>query len=1351
MKSHRNPTRPRLARMALCIALALGGPLVGLPGMAQVSISEVPLINADVSVKPNLMFILDNSGSMDFDYLPDSLDDRQNQWDEVSRRDRYGHWSSHCNGAAFNPDSEAVDYERPVTPDGRRYPNMSPTAAWSDGFIPATVSNSSYNVTTSINTETPDPDRAVADGGPVTLDVSVSIYDGSYSYSVGHPIVFYQRIDSSTTDRTHFVVGSVTAVATSGKYKTYTIRLTFSSFRNGTIANWVMGRVSTVDLTSTSNSPRTDYYYTYSPLSNSPKAMSWAYDSNGTLNWSDTFVAECMSEIGTAPGSDRFTQRFIGDLPTASDKVRYANWYSYYRKRILMMRSAAGRTMASLNDDYRVGFSSLNKDGAFNTTVTNDLRYFMDVGDFTTSHKLTFFSNLYGSPVGNSTPLRRALAKVGRYYGNRFTGQTDPMQHACQRNYSLLTTDGYWNESTNPTQLDGSTAIGNQDGNINTSPRPEYDNSQNYTAVYQRTNYKEGSSSGCFSGRKRYIPYTETRTLTSTTDGSTYSDWAAVPGSDGSATSCRSSAPGASSATLISQVGGPALNTLADVAAYYYKTDLRSDLIDTVPYSDSDPNRKQHMTTYTLGLGLSGQLSFDEDYYKDSTSSPTYQGLKAGTVNWPIPSADKPSTIDDLWHAAINGHGIYYSANNASNLSKSLSKALKSISERNGAGASAASTSLRPVLGTDQVFVASYTTIFWTGELEARTFKLNSDDTISVGAENRDWKASGALTSREYTGRTIYYMRKQTTGTGPTAVTALSMGNFDHATLSTDVDGTDLTAHFANYCSKVPQPSQCTTLSTAQKTSAGGANLVNFLRGDRSNENTLYRARESVLGDMVDASPVYVGKPPFLYTGNGYPDYATQKRDRCPVVYAAANDGMLHAFSAKSTRTEHAGCPDAGQEMWAYVPRAVMSRMYMLADANYEIHHRFFVNASPIVGDVATRDGDTTTWRTILVGGLGAGGNAYYALDVTNPRSPLPLWEFSDGDLGKSYSNPIITQVPDAAGDLVWAVVFTSGVNNGGNGYLYVLNAVTGAVIHKVPTLLNGNAVGTSTAPSGLNKLNAWISQPSDNVASRFYAGDMLGNLWRFDANNLTAPTGSNPDTRAVRLAQFLDGSTPQAITTRPEVAEVKYGGASHAVVLVGTGRYLGGADVLDTTTTHSIYGVKDPLTSTGWGNVRASMIEQTATTVLTDHDDDPDTPAIETKSGSRNTVNWSNSEVAGWYIDLTSPGERVAVGMSLAYTTLTVASVVPANDACTGSGYSWIYDLDIATGSYVLSQAAGQTIGYKSSVAIMGINTLQFDGRAKSSQIITKADGSIEIRDGSEAPTASGALRRTAWRELTP
>ena len=92
----------------------------------------------------------------------------------------------------------------------------------------------------------------------------------------------------------------------------------------------------------------------------------------------------------------------------------------------------------------------------------------------------------------------------------------------------------------------------------------------------------------------------------------------------------------------------------------------------------------------------------------------------------------------------------------------------------------------------------------------------------------------------------------------------------------------------------------------------------------------------------------------------------------------------------------------------------------------------------------------------------------------------------------------------------------------------------------------------------------------------------------------------------------------------------------------------------------------------------------------------------------------------------------------------------MPSTDVCSGSGYSWLYDLDIATGSYVLEQASTQLAGYKRSVATMGINTLQFEGRAKSGQIITNADGSTEVRDHVKAPTSTGALRRTSWRELT-
>lgn len=1305
----------RALRVAAAASLLLGSLAPGQVSWAgSTDISNSPLINATVSVKPNLMFVLDNSGSMDSDYLPDS----------TGSRSAYSVWSSQCNGAAFNPSAAGSPYVLPKTADGRNYPNQSLSAAWPDGFQP-TLSSSTNVTSWSLNTNTPDPDATT----PVTLSATVQLNSGTLVFNTNDAIAVYE-----SGDITHWMVGKVInkTVKSSNFFSTtyeYTLSFTFSSVRKGTVTDWVLGKLSTVNLSATNNNPATHYYYNYT---GAQTPQSWAYDAAGNFDTTSTFVNECLSNIGSSPGNSKFSQVLLSSL-SAADQQRYANWYAYYRTRILMMRSAAGRAMFALDNRYRVGFTTINKNSSYNTDITDTLGSFLGANDFGADQKTLFFSNLYGAPVGGSTPLRRALAKAGRYYGNKFTGQTDPIQNACQRNYSIITTDGYWNETTLPTQLDGSTTIGNQDSDINATPRPQYDDSTNYTATYLRTSYRANGSSGCNNGKVNYIAYTEQQVMTVTPTGTSYSSWVLVNNNAGTL-SCKSSQPAASTVQTAS-TGGPAPNTLADVAAYYYNTDLRTDLVDSVPYSDTDPNRKQHMTTYTLGLGLSGRLRYDVNYLTGASSD--FNDIKSGARKWPIPPLDTssdPAKIDDLWHAAVNGHGRYFSAGSADALVSALSTALSDITARDGAGASAASTSLRPVLGTDQVFIASYRTQSWNGELEARTITINTaNDTVSIGTENSNWKASTLLDGRDYSSRTIYYARKTTSG----STTSQSLANFNYTNLSSDVDSSLLTGYFNNYCSQSPRPTQCSALTSTQQTNASGAALVNFIRGDRSNEGTLYRSRRSTLGDMVDASPVYVGKPPFSYTNNDYPTYQTNNVSRCPVVYAAANDGMLHAFSAKSS-TSATSCPTAGSEMWAYIPRAVMPKLYMLGDSDYGNQHRFSVNATPVVADISHVESGANVWQTMLVGGLGAGGKAYYALDVTSPSSPTLMWEFTDADLGLSYGNPVVTQVPDSSGARVWAVVFTSGINNSGNGYLYVLNARSGAIMYKVPTLVNNAAVGSSSTPSGLTKLNAWISTPSDNEALRFYAGDLLGNLWRFDANNLAAPTGTSADTRSVRLAQFVKNSTAQPITVKPELAEVRYGGYNYPVVLVGTGRYLGATDAMDTTTPGTIYAVKDPLTTTGWSNVRSSMVAQTLTT------------SGNNRTVTKNTVDWSSGTVAGWYVDLPDAGERVAVGMSLAYTTLTVASIVPATDVCSGSGYSWLYDLDIATGSYVLEQASTQLAGYKRSVAVMGINTLQFQGRSKSGQIITNADGSTEVRDHVKAPTSTGTMRRTSWRELT-
>lgn len=1297
-------TSRRLSCRLLPVVLAVLAPA----GQASTDISNTPLITNQVSVKPNLMFVLDNSGSMNFGYMPE----------EMGSTSQYGYRSSQCNGAAFNP---ASDYPLPVTPDGRNYPSMSVTAAWSDGFIPSF--STTFSVSSTLNTVVPA-------GGLTQTVVATGVSSSSVPFAIGDTVVVRKIADA-----THWMIGRVLSVTGAGtSIRTLSVAFSFSSAYTGSVSGWVVGKPLTEDLTSASggSAPDASYYYRYT---GSQPAMNWTYAADGSLATGNTFNNECRSAINASPGSGVFTRVDVSSLST-STRQQYANWYSYYRRRILMMRSSAGRAMASLDSSYRVGFSSLNNGTSFNSTVTPTLGLFADIADYDDAQRLVFFSNLYGANIQGGTPLRRALAKAGQYYGGVIPGQRDPIQNACQRNYTLLTTDGYWNDDTLPTRLDRSTSIGNQDGNITTTPRPLYDGTADYSRVEQRTRYESIGRCGFLNLNFSYRAIVEQRTVSSTaTTGETTGAWTQVS----STTQCASSVPANTGISVVSNSPGGQSNTLADVASYYYQTDLRPNLPDSVPTSATDPARHQHMTTYTLGLGLSGLLRYDRDYLTQTSGD--FAALKAGTRQWPRPpldASDNPAKIDDLWHAAVNGYGRYFSANNANDLTRSLVDALSDINARNGAGASAASSSLRPVLGTDQIFVASYRTRFWDGELEARTITLGANNSVSVGPNTVAWRASTALNGTTHTNRNIFYMRRQAVAGGGSNVL---LSPFTYANLSSDADASTLLSHFDSFCTRTPQPTQCSALNPTQRTSAAGANLVNFIRGDRSNEGALYRERSSVLGSLVEASPVFVGKPPFAYQDLGYSAFAQAQASRCPMVYAAANDGMLHAFSAKTDRSAYASCPAAGTEVWAYVPRNVMANLYLLADSDYANRHRFYINATPVVGDIsqAASEGQSPTWRTILVGGFGAGGRGYYAVDVTSPTSPQALWEFSDADMGLSYGNPVITKVPDANNVPTWAVVFTSGLNNSGNGFLYVLNASTGALMYKVPTLVNGSAVGTAAAPSGLNKLNAWVDRPTDNTAARFYAVDMLGNVWRFKADQLAPTTGT--DTRAVRLAQLSVNGSAQPLTTRPELAEILYAGSRHAVVLVGTGRYLGISDVSASIGRQSVYGIKDPLGDSGWGNPRAQMIQQTLQTSANGL----------SRTVSNNTVDWSASTMAGWYIDLPDAGERVAVNMSLAFTTLTLATIVPAQDVCNSSGYSWLYDLNIASGGFVKEREADQVAAERRGDAVMGINTLQLEGETRTRQIITNSDGSVDIRQGGGGESSAGGTRRVSWRELLP
>ena len=491
-----------------------------------------------------------------------------------------------------------------------------------------------------------------------------------------------------------------------------------------------------------------------------------------------------------------------------------------------------------------------------------------------------------------------------------------------------------------------------------------------------------------------------------------------------------------------------------------------------------------------------------------------------------------------------------------------------------------------------------------------------------------------------------------------------------------------------------------------------------------------------MLGDIVNAQPVFVKAPFGSFTDTGYSSYKSTNSGRTPMVYVAANDGMLHAFYAGTSTTDTNG----GVEAWAYVPRFVAPNLWQLASDNYKNLHQFFVDGTPSVGDVY--DSAATSWKTVLVAGVNKGGKGFYALDITDPATPKALWEFTysatcydagdnttwgaDCNLGYSYGNPAITKLSDGT----WVVMVSSGYNNvngatnDGQGFLYVLNAITGKIIKKI-----GTGTGSATTPSNLGKINNWVENGlTDNTTVRVYGADLLGNLWRFDVNSAT-PT-------ATRIATFKDASSnPQPITTKPELTSI--GGNPH--VIVTTGRYLGASDVSDVKV-QSIYTIRDPLSSTAYTDPRTSLKKLTmvnGTTVISG--------VSTTTRTSSCTTNCSATD--GWFVDLPDSGERVNVDVKLQLGTLTVLSNVPQNNACNIGGYSYINFFDYATGLAVPSSTGG-SVGQKLSDSLaVGLNIVRLPS-GKTVAIATTSDASQKTID---VPVASPGLtgRRVSWREL--
>jgi type IV pilus assembly protein PilY1 len=1010
------------------------------------------------------------------------------------------------------------------------------------------------------------------------------------------------------------------------------------------------------------------------------------------------------------------------------EMTNFANWYAYYRSRMQMAKTAIGRAFRSIDASYRVGFITINP----GNPVMSDR--FIDIANFDATQKAAWYQELYDQEDHGSTPLREALSRVGRYYAGVSGGINSgmgpsPIQVSCQPNYTILTTDGYWNGNAGQNLSGGS--IGNQD---------------NVDAGYSTR--AVGAYDGNLSG---------------------------------------------------------ATNTLADVAMYYYKNDLRTDLADFSPTTQKDQAPHQHMVTFTVGLGLAGLLNYDSNYESQTTGD--FVAIKQGTKDWPVPAADSESALDDLWHAAVNSRGTFFSARDPVTLTNGIVDALHAVQTRVGAGAAAATSNLQPVAGDNFAFTAQYQTVVWTGDLKARTIDLST----GIVASRELWSAAVLLDQRSATDRRIYMF--DATDTSPPA--GGQNGNLLKAFCWYGAGGTGLYPGCAGEAELSPSPGGemdwydptlltqyggWTTDLSGRDTAVSAQKLVDFLRGDQANETTggtaatdLFRNRESLLGDIVNAQPAYVKASPFSYNiganAGKDPYYQEYKQStdgttgtRKGTVFAAANDGMLHAFetdpdnnpyyqtagiaTASTADDTFTGTLDTsptageGSERWAYIPTMVAPNLKALAETPLLFVHKYYTDGSPTVGDVcfghstATPCASQNNWHTILVAGLNAGGRGYYALDITDPDNPKGLWEFKGGtgttcltdiqansgtfkedcNLGLSFGTPIIAK---RKYDGKWVVMVTSGHNNvnpgDGQGYLYLLDAQTGTILQRIGTGVGCDGANTTLPctsgtidPSGLSKLNAWVDNASfDNTALAAYAGDLKGNLWRFQLDPSETGYGM-----AYKLATLVDsGGNPQPVTTKPELGEV----SNFRVVYVGTGRLLGTTD-MSTTDQQTVWAIRDDLTNTAINLRGGDLVQQTLSTL-----------SPTTRTATANPVDFTVNK--GWYVDLPDSGERINVDPVLQLGTLVFPSNVPTTDACVAGGYGWINFFDFRTGSFVPGATLNTASNRIAASLVVGINVVQLPGGAVKTIVTTADNQQITQETPVSPPAVSG--KRVSWREL--
>lgn len=741
-------------------------------------------------------------------------------------------------------------------------------------------------------------------------------------------------------------------------------------------------------------------------------------------------------------------------------------------------------------------------------------------------------------------------------------------------------------------------------------------------------------------------------------------------------------------------------NTLSDAATYYWKNDLRTDIKNKVTPSQADPAYWQHLSLFAISFGLEGSLS---------PTSDTLAQITAGTKSWPlIPSGDAgkeiPSKLDDLWHATVNTRGEYFNVKDPAGFVSALTSTFSAMQARKGSSSATVSNSSR-LSDTSRLYQASFNSGDWSGELTA--YPLDSSGALG----NPVWQASGKLPAAA--SRHIY-----TTATaGSSAVEFL----------------------WANLAQSQKDALNTTAAGTAD---ANGESRLAWVRGDQSKEigqsGGIFRTRSKRLGDIINSSPVLVSNQNY---GVGDADFETSKANRPPMIYVNANDGMMHGFLVSS-----------GVEQFAYIPNETVSKLNKLTDKDYVTNHTYLVDGQLKAGDAKLGD----TWKTILLGSTGAGGKTVFALDVTDPANFAAnkvMWEYSGGELGYALPQPTMGHLANGN----WVALLGNGYEVARAAKLLVLNLQDKSTVK----ILAGNESSSSGNMNGLSAPTP-VDLDGDRVTDLVYAGDLLGNLWRFDLRGTDSSKWTVSKIFTACSAAVCTTSNRQPITARPLVMAHPDGGV---MVIFGTGSYFRDGD-RSSTALQSLYGIHDKLAASPTVITQSQLVQQTIDSESTATNND----GLYVRVISNNSVDYSTKN--GWYLNLISPGlvsgagERVVSEIQLREDQIVATSMLPSTDPCDFGGKSWLLELSPMTGARLsnpvfdingdgkIDSSDNQTVD-SSSIPVSGKN---FDEIISSSTFVTKSDGQTEVKyqSGSSGnikqtleAISNTAKGRQSWRQL--